>query len=440
MNAGYKIYRRTKGEQQMPRFKTYVFLPLLYLFFGFTASPSQAANFNVANATELQAALTAAQGNGAADVIRIAQGEYVGNFTYDPILNENFDLTIEGGWNAGFTARTLEPSNTTLNGNSSGRVLGITTSNNTTGNIRVEGLKFINGHQLSNYGGGLMVQTSPPGGITVNKNIFDGNFSEYGGGGLFINMGSSIILSNNIIKNNISGPDTIANLNLPFAGGAYVVCTTNCSVFNNLIYSNNSDDSIDGGGGGKGGGIMVLGSGEINIVNNTITGNNSYTFGGGIYLGGGATASHFYLHNNIIRGNTISPYGGWRGDQDIQNGVCEPEPPAAPLGHSVLIANSDFQYLGDWICSITPTLAENINLDPVFIGGGNYNLGATSPCIDRGSNTVAGFTMPVADLQVNKRIVDGQSGRGVVVDMGAYEYGSTPYLYDLQLPLIIKNQ
>jgi hypothetical protein len=423
-----------------------VFLPLFGLLWCLT-SPSQAATFNVTNATELQAALTAAQGNGAADVIRIAQGEYVGNFTYDPVASENFDLTIEGGWKAGFTGRTLDPANTTLNGNNSGRALSLLNSNSATGNLKVEGLRMINGRvigtaisTINSYGGGLIAVTTPPGGVTVNKNIMENNFSENVGGGLYVNKGSVITVSNNIIKNNISGPDiTDCNLNLPAGGGAYLYCSIQCSVFNNLIFGNNSTDAAcNAGGGGNGGGIMVLGSGEIYIVNNTITGNNAYTYGGGIYLGRGSNISHFYLYNNIIRGNTIVPYGGWLGDQDIINGIAP-----IPAENSLTIAYSNFEHYGFWPGpppSVTASFLNNIDLDPQFVGGGNYNLGATSPCIDRGSNVIAGFTMPLADLQVHKRIVDGQSGRGVIVDMGAYEYGSTPYIYDLQLPLIIKNQ
>ena len=118
-----------------------------------------AATFNVTDASGLQTALTSAQANGASDTIRVAQGTYVGNFTYDPAVPENFDLTIEGGWNASFTTRTLEPLNTTLNGNASGRVLTILATNGATGNIKVEGFNIINGQY---YGFKLRWRSSRP--------------------------------------------------------------------------------------------------------------------------------------------------------------------------------------------------------------------------------------------------------------------------------------
>ena len=64
-------------------------------------------------------------------------------------------------------------------------------------------------------------------------------------------------------------------------------------------------------------------------------------------------------------------------------------------------------------------------------------MGAASPCIDRGTNTPTGITLPQTDYAGNKRILDGKSGRGLVVDIGAYEYD--PYPNKLDLPLILKN-
>jgi hypothetical protein len=62
-----------------------------------------------------------------------------------------------------------------------------------------------------------------------------------------------------------------------------------------------------------------------------------------------------------------------------------------------------------------------INTNPLFVGGGNYHLQATSPCIDAGSNSLvpAGIT---TDLDGYARIVDGDGDTIDEVDMGAYEY------------------
>ena len=181
--------------------------------------------------------------------------------------------------------------------------------------------------------------------------------------------------------------------------------------------------------GAAGGIILYAVGGAIDFVNNTVTGNQAYTHGGGIYLAAAGFAHRLY--NNIIRGN--STLVGWLDSQDIFQSVSN-----TISGNSVTIANSDYQYLGIWpVTPVTPTLTANINLDPKFVGGGNYHLESDSPCIDSGVNSISGFTLPAADLDGRKRIVDGNSGRGLVVDMGAYEYDPLPNKLDL--PLILKN-
>ena len=62
----------------------------------------------------LQAALLKAASNGQNDVIRLVQGQYNGNFLYNP--TEPLDLTILGGHSANCDSRTVDPANTVLYG------------------------------------------------------------------------------------------------------------------------------------------------------------------------------------------------------------------------------------------------------------------------------------------------------------------------------------
>jgi len=59
----------------------------------------------------------------------------------------------------------------------------------------------------------------------------------------------------------------------------------------------------------------------------------------------------------------------------------------------------------------------NISANPQFIGGVDYRLQSTSPCIDKGLNTAPGI--PAKDKDGKSRIVNG------IVDMGAYEFQGT---------------
>ena len=69
-----------------------VFIAFVLLF----PSISMAADFCVGSSAELQAALTAAGTNSQADLIKVRQGTYKGNFMY--AFNEAFGVTMEGGY------------------------------------------------------------------------------------------------------------------------------------------------------------------------------------------------------------------------------------------------------------------------------------------------------------------------------------------------------
>jgi hypothetical protein len=72
----------------------------------------------------------------------------------------------------------------------------------------------------------------------------------------------------------------------------------------------------------------------------------------------------------------------------------------------------------------------NINEYPLFTGTGNnqYSLQEASPCVDAGIPNTSGLMLPPWDLIGNLRIWDGD-GNGIAnIDMGAYEYGSLPYV------------
>jgi len=66
----------------------------------------------------------------------------------------------------------------------------------------------------------------------------------------------------------------------------------------------------------------------------------------------------------------------------------------------------------------------NITNEPMFADkhNGNYRLSAGSHCINAGDNSLAPTNRSLVDLDGNLRIWN------IIVDMGAYEYGSVPPL------------
>ena len=77
------------------------------------ASPGWAEDFCVDTSADLQAALSAAAGNGADDDLRIVQGSYRVDPTVFP-SSEPFSLTLSGGWDPNCTASTPDMGLTVL--------------------------------------------------------------------------------------------------------------------------------------------------------------------------------------------------------------------------------------------------------------------------------------------------------------------------------------
>jgi len=152
-------------------------------------------------------------------------------------------------------------------------------------------------------------------------------------------------------------------------------------------------------------GVMTQGGGAYNctIYNSLISGNSAG------YSGGGGQLCTFY--NSTISGNTADSIGGGGFNCTFINSI------------SWNNNNTDY-FTGIWSnfysCGEGYTGTGSITNDPLFVGGTNYRLQASSPCKDTGNNEAWIGITNSTDLDDNKRIWP----LGGTVDMGAYEYGS----------------
>ncbi len=139
----------------------------------FLAGGAWGMEFCVSTATELRDALNTAWKNGEADVIKVVQGTYVGNFNYSS--SEGYGITLQGGYTAGCTDRVLDPNNTVLDGNNSGMVLYLFNG----GDIAVEGFTIRNGSTTGSGGGvyaySLSSPSAPAGAVTLSNNVITNN-------------------------------------------------------------------------------------------------------------------------------------------------------------------------------------------------------------------------------------------------------------------------
>jgi predicted outer membrane repeat protein len=314
---------------------------------------------------DLQSVLTAAQISGKGDVIMVQQGVYTGNFTYSSSQGNN--ITLLGGYTSGCASRVANPANTTLDGSGSGQVLLL--SDSAGGDILVDGFTVQNG-SVSGVGGGvyaLSTSSGAAGDITLRNNIITGSSAATHGGGLYAyscSNGSGAAGTITLLNNTITG-NSAAN----YGGGIIAV-----------------SDSTSGA------------AGTITLTNNTVTG-NSADYGGGVYFYLDGTSGGFInAYNNIVWGNTATTAGG---DVYLYKGTGTA---SAYYNDGHDSAGNDWDYGG-------PT---NIDLDPLFVGDGNYHLRPGSPCINAGTDTAPG--LPATDFEGDDRVI------GSAPDIGADEF------------------
>ncbi len=410
-------------------------------------------NGSIDNA-DIQTALNTARTNKQDDVVCIPAGTYniTGTLTY--VLLDSLEcgkkLTIraEGG-------------NVILNGGNSVKILYISTnpcSNNTDGDIAIEGITFQNGRS-SDIGGGAGVY-SRSGSITLINNTFSSNDVYGDAGGAYISSDSgSIILKNNIFIGNSaksvggayvssnSGSITLINntfisniINSPYGscGGIAAFSRSASIILINNIFISNSAVNYSGVGGGA---CVYSFSGSITLTNNTFSGNSAKQ-GGGVYVNLYDNTAILHFYNNILWNNTANA-GGNDGDDLYVNNDRNDDGIASPvnLAHNLFSTSTpslDFStapqtgkvYIlldGNYNQSIASGCTNtgqygNIQANP-FFADADLRLQASSPAINAGCNNAP--SIPSTDKDGNQRIWNG------IVDMGAYEYGSQPALYTL---------
>jgi len=307
-------------------------------------------------------------------------GAYVGDATL--IGNTFTGNTANHGGGAEVSYGTVTYNNFTGNKGKNGGGAYVSTailSNNT----------FIE-NTATNNGGGVYVTglsgTIYTGG-TLKNNAFTRNIATNDGGGAYVIDGT---VSNNLFTNNVGMND---------GGGAWV---GDVSLINNVFTLNTA---INDGGGAYA--ITFPIPLKNNILNNTFTGNTS-NCGGGVCAVFTNKDRPGKLYNNIIWNNT-APKGS---DIYIDNTGVDPFLPVP-----VQLFNNDFDQSSSGTNIVIPFTIDPSNLnnvDPLFVGDGNYRLTQFSPCIDAGDNDAP--DLPETDMEGNPRISGG------TVDMGAYEY------------------
>jgi hypothetical protein len=399
---------------------------------------------------------TILDGGGSGRVLYLLTNTNGGNMTVDGFTIQNGSTDAGGGISANSNSDSVTSGDITLTNNTitanavtttGGGVLAASGSNSgTAGNVTLTN-NTIFGNTAGGNAGGVWATSysasSIAGTVTLTNNTITGNTSVAWGGGGYLESGSTsgtannVTLNSNTITGNIAGGHygggvyahsssqsgaagtviltsniVMGNTSVESGGGVYAssYATMNAGdiILTNNIIAGNTATSVGGGGGYLYSYSTSGTAGNITLTNNTVTGNSSpgsTARGGGIFLQG--DNNNAYVYNNIFWGNTATFTGN-----DIYQMAGTPNFVAA------YSSNNDYNYNNvavNWTSQV-----DNINVDPLFVGSGNYHLSPTSPCIDAGLNSAP--SIPSTDFEGDNRIIDGNQDTILKVDIGADEY------------------
>jgi hypothetical protein len=432
--------------------KGHFFAIVITALLGMSVQGAFAATFNVSNQTEFVSAIIAAVGNaetspnGEDDTIIMAAGTYYGGevpniwenhsltflgagagktmiVSFDPVYggqptflyatyptnDSAAHLTLKGitfqdasgvglNWTgcdidvtyANVTIEDCEFKNNLLSSNDpSSHGAGLDIKALGTSSIILRNNVFKNNITIDFAGAGARVDSHGP--ITIENNTFTGNHSSSGSGGGGLQVfaeGGTLTLSRNVFLSNIADKE---------GGGVSVLSSSSAVVImvNNIFYDNSAKSS----GAAQ---IQSGGSGDITVVNNTFYKNSADSIGGIMVMPKTGTTN---IYNNILYGNIgiLTHYDLFVLNDDPLDDQYQPTP--------VKLYNNDVNLWGVTFIDFVQQ-AGNINEDPKL--DDCWHLIKGSPCIDSGLATAP--SLPTTDIDGNPRLINSS------VDIGAAEY------------------
>ena len=257
--------------------------------------------------------------------------------------------------------------------------------------FNVQGLEIynnsINGSLDFNYQGDRGVY---PYSIYIHNNTFSQpGLSVFRENGIIIEFSvDGLIVENNVFNNISSGISFY-----PRTGTVIKDVTVKKNLFSNIGQINNSEGYMIGGFNG------ALGSWTINnfeVYNNTFisaTGNAAPFFAVNLTSSVSFIVNAFKFKNNIIQ--------GLRNNAIVSNDLSKFT--NSQIQYNDLFGNGDNVNIFYYQASATSlngtnTVSNNLAVNPLFVGGGNYYLQSSSPLINAGTNVGLPFTGSAPDI------------------------------------------
>jgi parallel beta-helix repeat protein len=296
--------------------------------------------------------------------------------------------------------------------------------NNEGANTVVSGFTIINGY--APLGGGIYCDGASP---TISNCRIINNKADFGGGGIACTAASSPTITGCEISENRSdfggGGGIFIHESTPIItactitgnrgdqGGGIHCLKSSPSINRCRIQSNTADLG--------GGGIFCETHSSPSIINSLISENVAGFGGGGIFCRNfsSPTILHCTINNNRAELWNSVNWGG---------GILSAAASSPTITNSIVWANAPNQVVlidsGTLLVTYSDIQggfsgAGNIDSDPLFVGEKDFQLGANSPCVDKGnppSTGLPGNEHAALDYLGNSR------PQGAGWDMGAYEF------------------
>lgn len=290
----------------------------------------------------------------------------------------------------------------TVSGNNASRVFSITKTGT---DARLDGLTIANGNAGTGDGGGILVNTGST--LVLTNSVLDSNRGNLGGG-------LTIFGTANVINSSLSN-------NQADAGGA--ILNVGTATVSNTTLSGNLARIFGGGGIGNLGTITLI---NDTITNNTVIVNFNSTFGGGVenFFGGTFTVKNTIIAGNLNSNNQAADVStdnsGITGDANNLIGAINGAMGTLGTGSDITFAEAGITTINQ---VLDPTLTNNGGTTPTYAlvptsvainGGNNVNLPADITDLDSNGNTGEPIPFDQRDDGFNRI-------KFATVDIGAYE-------------------
>ena len=251
-------------------------------------------------------------------------------------------------------------------------------------------------------------------GVTVTNSTVSGNTARFGGGG--IRSSGVVTLSNSTVSGNTTTS----------GGGGGI------AILDNSTFSGNLTTGA--------GGIPILDATDsvVTFSNSTVSGNSSSSRGGAIAFFEDDGLASLTIHNSVVAGNSARIGNNnftFQGPNTfiVENSIID------DTTDTTLTAGNGNQLDVDFATVLETEVVDGVTVPLLTDNGGPVEtiaLLAGSPAIDAGNNSLAVDSAgdPLATDQRGddfERFIDGDNNGAATVDIGAFEFGSSFLLGDV---------